>query len=50
MDIEDIDENKLDIYVNNQEDIIKNELIIYLEKKKTYKKVHKNYLFYFKNS
>jgi hypothetical protein len=38
MSIEDFDKDKLDIYINNQEDIIEDELIIYLEEKRADKK------------
>ena len=34
-----IDDNKLDIYINNQDNIIKDELITYLSKKQANKKV-----------
>jgi hypothetical protein len=48
--MEDFDEDKLNIYINNQEDIIEDELIMYLEEKRADKKVYKIHLFYFKFS
>jgi hypothetical protein len=48
--MEDFDEDELDIYINNQEDIIEDELITYLEKKKANKKVRKIHLLHFKFS
>jgi hypothetical protein len=44
MSIEDADKDKLDIYINNQEDIIEDKLITYLKGKKADKKVYKIYL------
>jgi hypothetical protein len=40
--MEDIDDDDLDIYINNQEDIIEDELIIYLDEKRLDKKVSKS--------
>ena len=37
--MEDLDEDDLDIYINNQDNIIENELITYLEEKRADKKV-----------
>ena len=48
--MEDFDEDELDIYINNQEDIIEDELITYLEEKRADKKVCKIYLLHFKFS
>jgi hypothetical protein len=48
--MDDFDEDELDIYINNQEDIIEDELITYLEEKRADKKVYKSYLLYFKSS
>ena len=48
--MEDLDEDDLDIYINNQDNIIHDELITYLEEKRVDKKVSKTYLFYFKIS
>jgi len=48
--MEDFDEDELDIYINNQEDIIEDELIKYLEEKRVDKKVYKIHLLYFKFS
>jgi hypothetical protein len=48
--MEDFDEDELDIYINNQEDIIEDELITYLEEKRADKKVCKIHLLYFKCS
>ena len=42
--MEDFDEDELDIYINNQEDIIEDELITYLEEKRADKKVRKIHL------
>ena len=39
--MDDLDEDELDIYINNQEDIIEDELITYLEEKRADKKVLK---------
>ena len=39
MSIEDQDDNDLDIYINNQDNIIEDELITYLEEKRADKKV-----------
>ena len=50
MSIEDFDKGELDIYINNQENIIEDELIIYLEEKRADKKVYKIHLLYFKFS
>jgi hypothetical protein len=36
--MEDFDKDELDIYINNQEDIIEDELITYLEEKKQIKR------------
>jgi hypothetical protein len=46
----DLDEDELNIYINNQEDKIEDELITYLEEKRVDKKVYKIYLLYFKIS
>ena len=46
--MEDLDEDDLDIYINNQDNIIDDELITYLEEKRVNKKVNKTYFFYFK--
>jgi hypothetical protein len=48
--MDDLDEDELDIYINNQEDIIEDELITYLEEKRADKKVCKIHLLYFKCS
>ena len=48
--MEDINDDNLDIYINNQEDIIEDELIAYLEEKRADKKVRKSYLPYLKSS
>jgi hypothetical protein len=40
MSIEDVNKDKLNIYINNQEDIIEDKLIIYLKEKRTDKKVY----------
>ena len=48
MSIEDFDKGELDIYINNQENIIEDELTIYLEEKRADKKVSNIYLLYFK--
>jgi hypothetical protein len=48
--MEDFDKDELDIYINNQEDIIEDELITYLAEKRADKKVYKIYLLYFKLS
>jgi hypothetical protein len=37
--MEDIDEDDLDIYINNLEDIIEDELITYLAENRAYRKV-----------
>jgi len=37
--MEDQDDDNLDIYINNQDNIIENELITYLEEKRADKKV-----------
>jgi len=37
--MEDQDDDNLDIYINNQDNIIENELITYLEEKRANKKV-----------
>jgi hypothetical protein len=50
MSIEDFDKDKLDIYINNREDIIKDKLITCLKEKRVNKKVYKIYLLYFKFS
>jgi hypothetical protein len=50
MFIKDANEDELDIYINNQEDIIKDELITYLEEKRANEKVYKIHLLYFKFS
>ena len=42
--MEDADEDELDIYINNQEDIIEDKLITYLEEKRANKKVYKIHL------
>ena len=42
--MEDFDKDELDIYINNQEDIIEDELITYLEEKRADKKVRKIHL------
>ena len=42
--MEDADEDELDIYINNQEDIIEDELITYLKEKRANKKVYKIHL------
>jgi len=39
--MDDIDEDDLDIYINNQEDKIEDELITYLEERRVNKKVSK---------
>jgi hypothetical protein len=44
--MEDIDDDDLDIYINSQEDIIKDKLITYFEEKRVDKKVNKSF---FKN-
>ena len=46
--MDDLDEDELDIYINNQEDKIEDELITYLEEKRVNKKVSNIYLLYFK--
>ena len=48
--MEDIDEDDLNIYINSQEDSIKDELITYFEEKRVDKKVSKSYLFHLKNT
>jgi hypothetical protein len=48
--MEDLDEDDLDIYINNQDNIIDDELITYLKEKRVDKKVSKTYLFHFKIS
>ena len=48
--MEDFDKDELGIYINNQEDIIEDELITYLEEKRVDKKVYKIHLLYFKSS
>jgi hypothetical protein len=48
--MEDFNKDKLDIYINNQEDIIEDELITYLEEKRADKKVRKIHLLHFKFS
>ena len=48
--MEDFNKDELNIYINNQEDIIEDELITYLEEKRVDKKVCKIHLLYFKFS
>ena len=48
--MEDIDEDDIDIYINSQEDNIKDELIAYFEEKRVDKKVSKRYLIHLKIS
>jgi hypothetical protein len=43
--MKDFDEDELDIYINNQEDKVEDELITYLEEKRVDKKVRKIHLF-----
>ena len=45
--MDDIDDDDLDIYINNQEDIIEDELITYIVEKRVDKKVYKTHLLYF---
>jgi hypothetical protein len=44
--MEDFDEDELNIYINNQDDKVEDELITYLEEKRADKKVCKIYLLY----
>jgi hypothetical protein len=44
--MEDIEEDDLDIYVNSQEDSVKDELIAYFEEKRLDRKVSKSHLFH----
>ena len=48
--MEDIDEDDIDIYINSQEDSIKDELIAYFKEKRVNKKVSKRYLIHLKIS
>jgi hypothetical protein len=48
--MDDVDDDDLNIYINNKEDIIEDELITYLKEKRLNKKVSKSYLFHFKIS
>jgi hypothetical protein len=48
--MKDLNKDDLDIYINNQDNIINDELITYLKEKRVNKKVSKTYLFYFKIS
>jgi hypothetical protein len=48
--MDDVNDDGLNIYINNKEDIIEDELITHLKEKRLDKKVSKSYLFYFKIS
>jgi hypothetical protein len=48
--MDDVDEDELDIYINNKEDLIEDELITYLKEKRADKKASKSHLFHFKIS
>jgi hypothetical protein len=46
--MDDVDDNDFNIYINNKEDIIEDELITYLNEKRVDKRVRKSHLNYFK--